>query len=146
MKVDGRIVVLSSMISQKTLYNCKNKNLLDELSPNNRNLSLERLEILAKEFLEDFPKSGKGATGWPKSSYGVSKLLLNCLIRVLSKTAKIQERSILINCVCPGFCSTDLSRGNPRATKAPENGAQSAVNLAILSSGVKLNGLFLCDA
>ena len=146
MQSDGRIVVLSSMISQKTLYNTKNQDLLEELSPNNIHLTLDRLEFLAKEFLEDFPKSGKGAIGWPKSSYGVSKQLLNCLVRILSKDAKNLEKRLLINSCCPGFCSTDLSKGNPNAKKSPEDGAQNVVNLAILPKGVKINGVFLCDA
>ena len=85
MQRDGRVVVVSSMISQKTLYNTKNQELLEELSPNNIHLTLDRLEFLAKQFLEDFPKSGKGAIEWPKSSYGISKQLLNCLVRIISK-------------------------------------------------------------
>ena len=82
---NGRVVLLSSMISQRTFYNFKNPKLKNyktaeyELSQTNVNLTLERLEELAKDFGQDFAKNEHG---WPRSAYGVSKLMVNAITRI----------------------------------------------------------------
>ena len=75
------------MISQKTLYNFKKPTLKNfsnfefELGQNNLNLTLERLEELANDFIEDF---NKNEHGWPRTAYGVSKLMVNAMTRIFA--------------------------------------------------------------
>jgi len=140
----GRIVLLSSMISQRTLNNFKRApHVAEELSQNNRSLTVDRLEQLANEFVADFDAN---KVGWPRSAYGVSKLMVNALARIFGRRAEQLQNGLLVNCCCPGFVATSLSRGNPNAKKTPTEGAQNALYLATLPPGTRLQGIYLSDA
>lgn len=76
---NGRLVCLSSMISQRTFYNLKNCEIGFELSQNQIHLTLERVEELARRFIDEFKTN---EAGWPRSAYGMSKLLVNALTRI----------------------------------------------------------------
>lgn len=70
--------------------------------------------------------SGMGALthmdgGW--SGYRMSKAALNALTRVLH--ARLADRGVLVNSVCPGWVSTDL--GGPKAPVSPEQAAADIV-------------------
>lgn len=56
-------------------------------------LTLDGIDELAGEFLAISEQGGfkENSKGWPQSSYGVSKALLNAYTRVLGK--KLQEHS-----------------------------------------------------
>jgi carbonyl reductase 1 len=54
--------------------------------------------------------------GYPQtqySSYSMSKIGLNALTKVQQKTIDLDtnRKGIVISCVCPGYCKTDLTRG-----------------------------------
>ena len=53
-----------------------------ELHSININLSLERLEELAEKFVSDCKQGTNEKEGWPKTAYGVSKLLVNGITRI----------------------------------------------------------------
>jgi len=73
--------------------------------------------------------SGMGALndmdgGW--AGYRMSKTALNALTRILH--ARLKDRGILVNSVCPGWVSTDM--GGPKAPVTPEQAAADIVWLA----------------
>lgn len=63
--------------------------------------------------------------------YRMSKAALNVITRVLA--AEVQDYNILINCMSPGHIRTDM--GGPQAPRSPEQGADTAVWLALLPDG-----------
>jgi len=67
--------------------------------------------------------------GYP--SYRISKTAINALTRILA--AELQGADILVNSMCPGWVKTDM--GGPNATRAVEEGADTAVCLATLPNG-----------
>jgi len=68
------------------------------------------------------------------------------LFFIFRRKAKEDGKGVLINCCCPGFVNTELSKGNPNATKSPQEGAQNALALALLPPGVNIQGTYLSDA
>lgn len=68
-------------------------------------------------------------TGTP--AYRVSKTALNVLTRMLAQ--ELQGTNILVNSLCPGWVKTDM--GGPDANRSVEEGADTAVWLALLPDG-----------
>lgn len=64
-------------------------------------------------------------------SYRLSKSALNALTRIFAE--ELEGTNILINSMCPGWCYTDM--GGPNAERSPEEGARTAIYLAILPDG-----------
>jgi NAD(P)-dependent dehydrogenase (short-subunit alcohol dehydrogenase family) len=79
---------------------------------------------------------GEMSSGTP--AYRISKAALNALTRTLA--AELSGTDILVNSVCPGWVRTDL--GGPNATRTAEQGAETAVWLALLPSGGPSGGFF----
>jgi len=74
-------------------------------------------------------------------AYRVSKAGLNVLTRAFAD--EVKDKNILINSMCPGFVKTDMTGGeNSKATKTPEQGADTAVWLATLENDGPRNGFF----
>jgi NAD(P)-dependent dehydrogenase (short-subunit alcohol dehydrogenase family) len=71
-------------------------------------------------------------------AYRLSKAALNVLTRVFS--SEVQGRNILINSMCPGWVRTDM--GGPGAARSVEDGADTAVWLALLPDDGPTGGLF----
>jgi len=73
--------------------------------------------------------------------YRVSKAGLNVLTR--SFADELKGKNILINSMCPGFVKTDMTGGEKsKATKTPEQGADTAIWLATLGDDGPRNGFF----
>merc|ERR1711990_263448 len=148
-KENGRIVNVSSMISQSTQFGLTPK-FGHPLSSVNLNLTEEQLEEYANKFVSDCEKSVKDKValdGWPRTAYGVSKLLVNGITRIYSKKAREDEQGVLINCCCPGYVKTDMSSHSANATKNTEQGAETSVWLALLPPGLSgPQGTYLADA
>jgi len=66
---------------------------------------------------------GGGYTG-----YRLSKVSINALTRIW--TAELKDKNILVNSMCPGWVKTEM--GGSEATRSVEEGADTAVWLAIL--------------
>ncbi len=70
--------------------------------------------------------------------YRASKAALNVLTRVLA--AELKESNILVNSVDPGWVRSDM--GGPNATRSLEEGADTAVWLALLPDDGPTGGFF----
>jgi NAD(P)-dependent dehydrogenase (short-subunit alcohol dehydrogenase family) len=65
-------------------------------------------------------------SSWP--AYRLSKIMLNIQTRIIA--GELEGSNILVNAMCPGWVRTDM--GGPGATKSIEDGADTAVWLALL--------------
>ena len=97
-------------------------------------LTVEALEELMRTFVRDAEAGEHVANGWPNTCYGVSKLGLIALTRVLAR----DEPKIMVNAVDPGWCKTDqnLMQGPVSA----ERGATTPALLATLPDEQFLSG------
>jgi carbonyl reductase 1 len=94
--------------------------------------TIDDVDALAKSYLEDMTAGPETQerNGWgPKArSYKVSKALINTLTVVLAK----QYPNVLVNSCCPGWVNTEMGKqGQGTPPKTPEEGARTAVRLAI---------------
>jgi len=71
-------------------------------------------------------------------AYRVSKTALNALTRMVAKA--VEGDNILVNSMCPGWVRTDM--GGPGAPRSVEQGAETAVWLAMLPHGGPTGGFF----
>ena len=67
--------------------------------------------------------------GFPSAAYAVSKAGLIGATMALARAEKEKGSKVLINCLCPGYVNTDMTKGN--GTKTPDEGAQTPVMLAL---------------
>ncbi|KAJ9699315.1 hypothetical protein PVL29_008086 [Vitis rotundifolia] len=100
-------------------------------------LSVERLDEIVNEFLNDVKEDMLHDRGWPTqtSAYTISKAAVNAYTRIVAKSYP----RLLINCVCPGSVKTDMTRDIGLVTV--EVGAKGAVMLTLLPEGGP-SGLF----
>ena len=66
-------------------------------------LTVSGLSSLMREFARDARDGSYRSRGWPATSYGMSKLGLIALTRVLAR----RHPDIMVNSVDPGYCCTD---------------------------------------
>ena len=71
-------------------------------------------------------------------AYRVSKTALNVLTRMVAKAT--EGDNILVNSMCPGWVRTDM--GGPQASRSVEQGAETAVWLAMLPDNGPTGGFF----
>ncbi len=71
-------------------------------------------------------------------AYRVSKTALNALTRMVASA--VEGDNILVNSMCPGWVRTDM--GGPGASRSVEQGAQTAVWLAMLPHDGPTGGFF----
>jgi len=71
-------------------------------------------------------------------AYRVSKTALNALTRMVAKAT--EGDNILVNSMCPGWVRTDM--GGPEASRSVEQGAETAVWLAMLPHDGPTGGFF----
>ncbi|NXU42324.1 CBR1 reductase, partial [Drymodes brunneopygia] len=143
MKPYGRVVNVSSMVSSSALGGCS-----PELQQKFRSdtITEEELVQLMNKFVEDTKKSVHQKEGWPNTAYGVSKIGVTVLSRIQARLLNEQRKGdhILLNACCPGWVRTDMA--GPRATKSPEEGAETPVYLALLPSNADApHGQFVSD-
>ncbi|KAL6986214.1 (+)-neomenthol dehydrogenase, partial [Sarracenia purpurea var. burkii] len=129
----GRIVNVSSIMGQLKLIPNEKAN---ELC-NPEGLTVEKVDEMVKEFLEDMKEDLLETKRWPInfSAYIVSKAALNGYTRVLAK----KYPNIAINAVSPGYVKTDLNHHSGILTI--EEGAKGPVMLALQPAGGP-SGLF----
>jgi NAD(P)-dependent dehydrogenase (short-subunit alcohol dehydrogenase family) len=75
-------------------------------------------------------------SSWP--AYRLSKIMLNIQTRIIA--GELEGSNVLINAMCPGWVRTDM--GGPGAPKAIEEGADTAVWLALLPDDGPQGGYF----
>lgn len=129
MKPHGRVVNISSLQGSRALDGCS-----EELQEKFRSATLteEDLVDLMKKFVEDARNEVHEREGWPNSAYGVSKLGVTVLSRILARRLdeKREGDRILLNACCPGWVKTDMA--GDQGTRTPEEGADTPVYLALL--------------
>ncbi|XP_007183805.1 carbonyl reductase [NADPH] 3 [Balaenoptera acutorostrata] len=128
-KPHGRVVNVSSLQGFKALENCS-----EDLQEKFRckTLTEEDLVELMKKFVEDTKNEVHEREGWPNSAYGVSKLGVTVLSRILAQRLdeKRQADRILLNACCPGWVKTDMAGAH--GCRTVEEGAETPVYLALL--------------
>ncbi|XP_043846990.1 carbonyl reductase [NADPH] 1-like isoform X1 [Dromiciops gliroides] len=133
MKPQGRVVNVSSVMSVRSLQKCS-----PELQQKFRSdtITEEELVGLMEKFVEDTKKGVHEKEGWPNTAYGVSKIGVTVLSRIHARQLNEKRKgdNILLNACCPGWVRTDMA--GPKATKSPEEGAETPVYLALLPPNV----------
>lgn len=102
---------------------------------------LTRAELagLMRRFVDAVRAGRHTADGWPSSAYGVSKIGVTALARVLAYELAGDPRRIKVNAVCPGWVQTGM--GGPSATRTVEDGAAGIVWAATLGADGPSGGL-----
>jgi len=124
----ARVVNVSSSMSVKTLSDIS-QNLRDQFMKDD--LTIDKLDSLMEKFCKDVANGTYQQEGWNKSAYGVSKVGVSMLTRILARDNKIE--GALINCCCPGWVKTDMA--GDKAPLTPAQGAETPVHLALLPEG-----------
>ncbi|PAN06938.1 hypothetical protein PAHAL_1G299600 [Panicum hallii] len=99
--------------------------LLDEAALTERDI-----EGMVLRFLAEVGDGTWRGRGWPEvwTDYAVSKLALNAYSRLLA--ARLAGERVSVNCFCPGFTRTDMTRGFGKRTA--EEAGRVAAGLALL--------------
>jgi len=121
-----RIINMASYAGRLTILNQgeNGKHLRNTFTSNS--LTSNELSTLMSNFVTCVQSNTHIQAGWPSSCYGVSKLGIIALTRVLAK----QYPNIMSNSVDPGYCCTD--QNNNRGTVSPVRGARTAYLLALM--------------
>ncbi|KAG6664526.1 carbonyl reductase [NADPH] 1-like [Carya illinoinensis] len=133
----SRILNISSRLG--SLNKLKNPNMKNILQ--SENLLEQDIEGVVSSFLEDVKKGTWESQGWPElwTDYAVSKLALNAYTRVLAK--RLEGSNISVNCFCPGFTQTSMTRG--KGTHTADDAANVGTRLLLLPPDQELpNGKF----
>ncbi|XP_071692866.1 salutaridine reductase-like [Rutidosis leptorrhynchoides] len=120
-----KIVNVSSEYGNLNLFH--GEKLKEELNDIEK-LTEERIDEIIKWFLRDLKANNLRDNGWPltTSAYKFSKAALNAYTRLMAR----KFPHILVNCVTPGYCVTDMTSGTGFHTA--EEGAKGPVMAALL--------------
>lgn len=127
---DARLVMVSSGLGALSCLSPTRQEDFDLV------LSRERLVALMEDFVRDVTWGEHQEKGWPTSAYGVSKVGVNALTRILARELPDQK----VNAVCPGWVRTDM--GGSAATRSVQEGARGIVWAATLGSDGPTGGFF----
>lgn len=124
----GHLRILSSEELKGRFLNCK---------------SLDELEGLIQNFVDDVKAGTHVEKGWANSNYGMSKLGVIALTRVMAhrETEMYPGTPLLITSCCPGYCATDMT--SHKGGRTAEHGARTPAMLALANSVP--NGRFFTD-
>lgn len=124
----ARIVNLSSLFGE--LKWLPNETIKAELN-NIDSLTEEKIDEILQCFMRDFKEHKLQTNGWPLtvSAYKLSKISINAYTRVIAK----KYPNMLVNCVHPGYVTTDMTSNTGPMT--PEEGASAPVMCALLPDG-----------
>ena len=134
-KPHGRVVMVSSQYGRLKILQPQ---LAEQFS--SPDLTEQQLVSLMDQYVQDVTAGDYASKGWSSSPYGVSKVGVNALTRVLARElSKGEDKDVLVNTCCPGWVRTDM--GGPSARLSPDQGAETPVYLALLPPGSP-NGKF----
>ncbi|TVT99120.1 hypothetical protein EJB05_55529 [Eragrostis curvula] len=133
----SRILNMSSLLGllNKLRDPALRRMLLDESSLTERDI-----EAMVSRFLAEVADGTWQGQGWPAvwTDYAVSKLALNAYSRLLA--ARLAGQGVAVNCFCPGFTRTDMTRGWGKRTA--EEAGRVAAGLALMPPGDLPTGKF----
>ena len=92
-------------------------------------LTIAELSSLMNDFVRDAEDGTHAEKGWPNTGYGVSKMGLIALCRVLAR----EESKIMVNSADPGYCATD--QNNNQGVISAKQGAVTPALLAHVAFG-----------
>lgn len=138
---NGKVIIVGSRAG--LLNKLSNKDLVNRFTA--KDLTRDGLNTLAKEFHDAVVAGDYKEKGWPKSAYGISKLLINSYARVLGWDDDVVKRNIQVYALCPGYVNTDMTSN--KGTLTPEQGAETPIYLAELPAKIDkdLQGKFFAD-
>jgi carbonyl reductase 1 len=123
LKPTGRLVNLASMSGHLNKYS-------DDIRTRFLSSKTEAdITSIMKDFASAVESGKEKEAGFPSAAYAVSKAGLIGGTRALAIQETEKGSGVLINCCCPGYVNTDMTKGN--GTKTPDEGAQTPVLLAI---------------
>ncbi|GMN36184.1 hypothetical protein TIFTF001_005803 [Ficus carica] len=104
------------------------------------NLTEEQIEGVVNSFLEDVKSGRWKSQGWPELwvDYSVTKLALNAYTKVLAK--RNDGLGLSVNCYCPGFTQTSMTRG--KGSHTADEAAEAGARLALLPPHLLPSGKF----
>lgn len=129
---DPRIVNVASMAGHLDILPSKGRRAVFESA--STSLTVPQLESLMHEFVDDVENGRHSQKGWPNSNYGMSKLGVIALTKILAR----DEPTLMVNACCPGYCDTDMT--SHRGTKTAEQGARTPALLALTPD--RISGAF----
>lgn len=105
-------------------------------------LLVEDIERVVSMFLRDVRNGTWKSQGWPSywTEYAVSKLALNAYSRVLAKRYSYNGSGLSVNCFCPGFTQTAMTKG--KGTHTADHAAALAATLTLLPPHLLPTGKF----
>lgn len=115
---DARIINVASMSGR---LNQVSQDLQDQIS--SPTLTMPELHQLLDNFESSVNEGNHKAQGWSNSNYGMSKLGVVAATKIWAREEA--ANGISVNCICPGYCSTDMSSN--RGTRSAPDGAKNAV-------------------
>ncbi len=117
-----RIINIASAAGRLSIL--RSPQLVDAFTSNT--LTLPELSNMMEQFVADVESGTHIHKGWPNTCYGMSKLGIIALTRILARS----HPEMMINSVDPGFCRTD--QNDNQGTVDPSQGAYTPYLLALL--------------
>lgn len=122
-----RIINVASAAGRLSIL--RSQSLVDEFT--SEELTIPHLCKLMNQFVSHVEDGSHTAKGWPNTCYGVSKLGIIALTRILAR----QHPDMMVNSVDPGYCKTD--QNDHRGVVDPADGAYTPYLLALMERGVE---------
>lgn len=97
-------------------------------------LTMAQMEIYMRDFVNAVESGSHAQQGWPNTCYGMSKLGLIALTKILAR----ENPEIMVNSVDPGYCATD--QNNHQGTRPAGRGAVTPFLLATLDAESSTDG------
>ena len=117
-----RIINVASAAGRLTIL--RSQELVDKFTSNT--LTISELSTLMDQFVKDVEHGTHQENGWPGTCYGMSKLGIIALTKIMAR----ENEGMMINSVDPGYCKTD--QNNNQGTVDPSDGAYTPYLLALL--------------
>lgn len=129
MRQNGRVVNVSSMAGKLT-----SKYSPEIISRFKAAKIIPDITQLMEEFQDGVEAGSHEKDGWPSAAYAVSKAGVTGMSNILGKQVAGRKfegvkEGVLLNCCCPGYVNTDMTK--KRGRKTPDEGAMTPVKLAV---------------
>jgi NAD(P)-dependent dehydrogenase (short-subunit alcohol dehydrogenase family) len=138
------VINVASRVGTLALYGIS-KDLQDKYTSST--LTTEQLDQLAEDFISAVESNSVAQIGYNNDisllPYGVSKAALIALTKIEARQWS-DVKKIFVYSVCPGYCSTDLTKNAP-GSRPPEVGAESILYVVNTPTDKLENGAFYRD-